>query len=145
MVQSGHMPHAAPPPSTLVAGDVPPPPPGELVPHEGYIVFTGRDHREAFAGYVLAVHLPGSSQIEVRAWPPKVKVHRRCTWCSSAFPCTAVQWATGALNPEGPADPATPAPPHKQPDWNAPTEIIWPDTGLLTTPAQQLRGNGGRR
>ncbi|MEU0151505.1 hypothetical protein [Micromonospora fulviviridis] len=43
--------------------------------------------------------------------------------------------------------PATPGPtlPTKQPAWNAPTVIDWRAAGLLTTPAQRWRGNGGQR
>jgi hypothetical protein len=34
---------------------------------------------------------------------------------------------------------------YKQPAWNAPTVIDWRAAGLLTTPAQRWRGNGGQR
>ncbi|WDZ83999.1 hypothetical protein [Micromonospora cathayae] len=139
MVQSGHPLLAAPPPPAL-AGDVPPPPPGELVPHEGYIVFSSPLHRAAVADYIRAVHLPGWSRIEVR-WPFSVRIHRRCAWCKATFPCAAVRWALD-VDSEGPAAPATPAPPHQhQPLWDGPTLIHT----QVVTPAQQARGNGGRR
>ncbi|MGW3610610.1 hypothetical protein ACWD6N_12080 [Micromonospora sp. NPDC005163] len=140
MVQAGHGLHAAPRTTPLADDDVPPPPPGELVPHEGYIVFADAEHRLTFAGFVLAVHRPGRRSLNLRlGWRPRLHRTQRCTWCTNSWPCTATQWARTV--PEGPAEPASPGPPGPSapPNWNGPTLI-----GGLFTRAQAWRGHGGR-
>ncbi|WP_124821932.1 hypothetical protein [Micromonospora ureilytica] len=144
MVQAGHGLQAAPRTTPPADGTVPPPPPGELVPHEGYVVFADAEHRLTFAGCMLAIHRPGPRHLELRlGWPPRLRVRRQCTWCTDPWTCTTAQWARAV--PERPVDPATPgAPASSAPLWDGPTLISWPMAGVFTY-AQLWRGHGGRQ